>query len=81
MENVKQKNFENFEIFIEINFGLLKQFYLILSGRNFWKINCFIICAMWQWYYHVMWSNVKIGEHVMMGQYCTRILLSNELEC
>jgi len=35
MENVKQKEFENFEIFIEINFGLLKQFYLILSGRNF----------------------------------------------
>lgn len=39
MENVKQKNFQNFEIFIEINFGLLKQFYLILSGRNFCKKN------------------------------------------
>ena len=41
MENVKQKKFENFEIFIEINFGLLKQFYLILSGRNFWKKKLF----------------------------------------
>ena len=81
MENVKQKNFENFEIFIEINFGLLKQFYLILSGRNFWKKKLFHnLCNVTM----VLSCDVikcKNGKHVIMDQYCTRILLSNELEC